>query len=144
MFQESLVSSISSRLELWINSVFAWLDAPVFGHGLGSFDYAYAPHRIEHLRWFHHSILTHPNVSAGAAHNEALQVLVELGLTGLALACVFLFTVFRASRSSARWAALATGVVAMVSFPLQNPATAILAAVILGVCAKCTESSASS
>ena len=137
MFQESLVSSISSRLELWINSVFAWLDAPLFGHGIGSFDYAYAPHRIDHLRWLQGSILTHPNVSAGAAHNEGLQVLVELGMVGLALVLLSVFTVLRASKSSARWAALAMGTVAMVSFPFQNPATAILGVVILGVCARC-------
>ena len=68
-----------ARLELWYGGLAAWLDKPLLGWGLGSFDWAYGAHRSDFAEVFGSTILSTPNVLAGAAHNAIVQSLVELG-----------------------------------------------------------------
>lgn len=130
------MSSLVARCELWLNSIMAWLDAPIFGHGLGSFDWAYAFHRSDHLRWMPETIMSHPRVSAGAAHNEPIHIFVELGICGAVLAGVLLWSILDGGRRDARWAVAVIASTSLIYFPLQNPATAVIAAVALGLTAR--------
>lgn len=134
---ESVSSSLASRVELWLNSFYAWLDRPLLGHGLGAFEQAYAPHRSDHLWLIDSTILALPWNAAGQAHNVILQSLIEIGLVGTILAGVFLWTVLRMGISSAL---VATGVLCMIGFPEQNPASAIMIACALA-CASRVDSS---
>ena len=130
------MSSVLARVELWINSIMAWMDAPIFGHGLGSFDWSYSQHRADHLAWMPTTILTTNTVSAGAAHNEYLHILVELGCVGLLLCALFVWLSVRRSASPAVWAVGVLAAISVIEFPLQNPATAVIAAVALGLTAR--------
>ena len=110
---------------------------PLFGAGLGSFEWAYGPHRTDHMQWLGQAtILDQPMVSAGVAHNEFLQIGVELGLIGLGLALAVLYLVLKDSTSHARWAVLSIGIMCTIEFPLTNPATALVFAVALGLCSR--------
>lgn len=77
----------AGRPILWEASLLAWREAPLFGHGLGSFADALVPH------------ITAQNASVlvlqGAAHNLALQWMVQTGLVGTALAAVAMGLVMR-------------------------------------------------
>ncbi len=141
MAEETVFSSLASRAELWTNSVLSWWDAPIFGHGAGSFEWAYGEHRASHTALFDQTILTTPSVGPGAAHNEVLQTLVEFGLVGTLLAAIFLWRVCRGREDIARerqwphamlWVAVP---MALIGFPLQNPASALL--IVIGLAAMC-------
>ena len=72
-------SEYSSRLEVWTAASRTWLDHPIWGTGLGTFATATAPYLMhDHGRVFLR------------AENEYLDVLVEGGAIGLALALLAL------------------------------------------------------
>lgn len=152
--------AVVARTEIFTNTIAMWLDRPFFGHGLGSFNAMYPKFREVHLGIFPDmgTILPTPIQYAGHAHNELLQGLAELGIAGMVLAGVFLVAVLRRRRDSriprgsetkwynrqgfsggaqsAIWTLIVVGVIALIEFPLQNPATAVLVAVALGVVAQ--------
>ena len=130
---DDYLSSITARLELWWNSFMAFLDKPVFGHGLGAFEQAYGPHRADHQWFMDSSILSSPYVAAGMSHNLPLQTLIEIGLIGFGLAVWFLFAVCKKGISIPILVALT---ICMIEFPEQNPATAMMIAVALGLSAR--------
>ena len=132
VFQESLFA----RLELGLATAAMWLDSPIWGQGFGAFSFEY-PRFGETWRVFtDHSSFIGPNEFAGAAHNETLQVMAELGLVGLALAGTFLWLCLRnAQNTPALWCVGTVAVLSLIGFPFQTPATAALGAVALGVAA---------
>ena len=75
------LSSVSTRLSKWINSMAIIKDHPLLGVGLGSFHAAYP--------YYHKSIIDDFTYSRrfwfGGLHNDPLEYLVELGLTGFVL-----------------------------------------------------------
>lgn len=101
LLSPAIANSFHSRLELWTNTLITWAKAPIFGHGLGSFDYAYAQVQEAHLAWFPHmgTILRDAAIYAGAAHNEILQLGSELGIVGLFLAALTVVLAWRTSSS---------------------------------------------
>ena len=71
---ESLLHNSSSRLVLYDTYTAIWLERPLFGHGLGSFNALNDSHTT--LQSAAHLVLI------GAAHNVILQWLVQQGLLG--------------------------------------------------------------
>lgn len=123
-----------ARLELWFVSLMAWLDKPLLGWGIGSFDWAFAYHRNDYGAIWGKTILTTPNVLAGAAHNAAVQTLVELGLIGCFAAAAVAVLVLRNARdANAKVALLVALICMMIGLPEHNPFTAALIAVAGGV-----------
>lgn len=127
------------RLEAIWDSLIAWTHAPLFGHGLGSFVYVY-PFFQEAHRWFWGSTAIGEGfIHMGASHNEPSQLLLELGGVGAILALGLLLSLNRKPRTPEQKAALASlgiaGVLSLYGFPLQNPQTACLAALALGLSA---------
>lgn len=102
----------------------------MFGHGLGAFEPAYAPHRADHRWLMDHTIMPVPWNAAGMAHNTILQALIETGAIGLGLAGVFLYFALKTRIPPAVWVAIP---ICLIGFPEQNPATAILLACAVGV-----------
>ena len=123
-------ASILARCEIWWNSLLGWLDNPVFGHGLGAFEQAYAPHRADHQWFLDSTILWSPYAAAGMAHNVILQILIETGLIGLLLATLFLCEICRKGMTIPILICLS---LAMIEFPEQNPASAVVLACILAL-----------
>lgn len=116
----------------------AWLARPLFGWGIGSFDWAYNYHRTDYAALFPsmRTILSQPMVLAGSAHNVVVQTLAELGLVGLCLMGAVLAAVLKRARGMCR-AALILGLGTMlVGFPEQNPNTAVLLVIAAGIAAR--------
>lgn len=133
----ALGEDFATRLQLMQVHAHAFLDQPLFGHGLNSFHEINA-HYAAPVSWL-------STRSVGAAHNIYIQWLEETGLIGGALMALILAPLlWRAgrvlpNRSSARaWAAGAVGVAAvcglhgLVDFGLEIPAVATLFAFVLG------------
>lgn len=134
--------SIYPRLALIINTLLMWWDKPLIGQGAGSFNFLYSLYQERHLAWVDigTEMFTQKQTIAGAAHNEYAQLLATFGLIGTALVGTFAWFLLRGLRGRTMtpyaWCGLAaTGVWminALVEFPLQNPATALLAVIGLG------------
>ncbi len=141
------ISSLRTRIELWANTIGMWLENPLLGHGFGSFNYVYPGYQEFHLQYFPQigTLLNQPGMFSGAAHSEPLQLLAELGLIGFVLAGAFLFLLIRGrakagSLGPVEYGSLASiallGGSGLVGFPLQNPATIVLAVIALGILAR--------
>ncbi len=130
-------ASVASRLDLWRDGLSAWLDAPIFGAGLGGWPLAHGIHeRADHLFEFDH------------AHNEAVELLVETGLVGSAGVLLVLFAAARGLRRALadlpHDEGVAAGVGALVGclavllqslgdFPLHAPGVLVPFAVFAGL-----------
>src|SRR5690606_7421211 len=125
------LDSLTARLEFWTNSSFVWLSSPLWGHGFGSFNFQYPRFDSVHLLLFPSMGHTMGATNfAGAAHNEYLQVLCELGAIGLILS---LRVVWRPWKPGPATVCLGLAMIeSLIEFPLQNPATALLASISLG------------
>ena len=119
-------SSIRERLELWWNTGLMWLDAPWFGHGIGSFNYTYYKYQEGHP-WAE-TLLKETTVYAGAAHNEPMQVLATLGLAGAALALLVLRRILKTADPLVLSVAGVAMSLGMFGFPFQSAAPLTLIA----------------
>jgi putative inorganic carbon (hco3(-)) transporter len=101
------LDSLSARLEIWSRGTWALRDAPLTGLGMNSF------REVVNLIY---PLLTIPaSYNLGHAHNEFLQVGLDLGLPGLVaflalyfVAFAMLYRTFRAGGTQ-RWLALGLG-----------------------------------
>ncbi len=125
-------STVAVRLQMWRAGLQMVAAEPLFGQGTGQFRYQYprfrTPAEIE-LTTFGRQFPTF----AATAHDDPLQLAIELGVPALLLALGFLGVVIAPwiGRSRKRWAALAPvgafAAVAVVRSPLENaPAAAML------------------
>jgi len=137
-FSGETLSSIRDRAEIWYNTFVMWLDYPFFGVGIGNFNYVYYRYQEMHTEVFTWgTLLKRVNVYAGAAHNEGLQMLAELGVVGLLLLLIFTTLCLYRSRSGLGLSILACALaVGSLGFPTQNPATALLIAMGMGLAAR--------
>jgi O-antigen ligase len=125
-------SELSSDVRRYINrdGLRMFLKKPVLGWGLGTFPVVYPQFRTFYTNFF-----------VNQAHNDYLQLLVEMGLLGFATMVWFLVTLYRrAIKKIANWTNEISGAVALacvlglsgilvhstVDFNLQIPANAAL------------------
>jgi O-antigen ligase len=112
---------------------------PLLGWGLGTFPIVYPQFRSFYSMFF-----------VNEAHNDYLQLLVEIGLAGFSIAVWFMIVVFRAAKGKLKnWTETARGAVTVASlvgilgilmhsfldFNLQIPANAALFYVLCGIAA---------
>jgi hypothetical protein len=138
-------TSLFPRFELLVNTLTLWSDKGLsgilFGRGIGSFNALYPLYQGAHFEWLSKNVeiglFAVKQMQAGAAHNEFVEFLSAFGLVGVAI-------VGWAAREGWRLAAVATAdplrrtglfvlvlclANALIEFPFQNPATALLAIV---------------
>jgi hypothetical protein len=134
-------ASIIHRAELAYGTFQIFLDSPIFGAGAGSFNYLYPSFQDAHAKLFPGRALYNVTLFAGATHNEFIQSLAIFGAVGSFLACLVLYVLLKnrehdpvANLSLVALSML--GGLSLVGFPMQNPSTAILAVVALGLVAK--------
>lgn len=151
---QPIAASILSRMEIWFNAAILWSEKPMIGWGLGGFAHEYDRVQGMHIASFPSlfgngtTILGRPAAYVGSAHNEIVQIAVELGMIGLVFAgaCVWLLVkevsgaVSQAPHMQTQTcrpfmiAVMAiTGAASFVEFPIHNPATAMLFAVAAGI-----------
>lgn len=138
-----LFRAISARVELTFNTLCMWLDNPILGWGIGSFNYVYPRYMQRHLEFFPwaDTTLRPMTVFAGAAHNEWVQLLAEFGLIGAGIVGAGLWLAFKNLRSrKLRWedmgalgSLLSASALMCVGFPLHNPHTALLITLALSI-----------
>ena len=132
-FEQSGVTDMA-RFSTWEAAVGIFTDFPVFGSGLGTFQYIYP--RYQPLTtpgfWDH-------------AHNDYIELLVETGITGIAAAAFFLYLVIRniltstgrnlhpALRSAFCASIVSLAVHSTMDFNLHIPSNAMLFFVVLGL-----------
>ncbi len=94
--------SVNLRLQWYLNSLTLWLDNPVFGSGVGSYETV-------------HNALAQKNNSTPTKnpHNEYLLQLVQLGLLGLSALLYLFYAVWRYG-STQQYAFLAQGLVVTI------------------------------
>ena len=134
-------SELSSDIRSYINrdGFRMFLKKPVFGWGLGTFPVVYPEFRTFYTNFF-----------VNEAHNDYLQLLIEMGLLGFATMVWFLVTVYvRAVKKIGNWAGEISGAMTLacllglsgilvhsaVDFNLQIPANAALFYVLCTVAA---------
>jgi O-antigen ligase len=118
------------RLTIDRDSMRMWRQKPILGWGLGTFPEAYPQFRSFYTSFF-----------INEAHNDYLQLLVETGIVGFAIALWFLVETFRGAQSKlSSWTENPNGVLTLASlvgclgilvhsfldFNLQIPANAAL------------------
>jgi O-antigen ligase len=125
-------SEITSDVRHYINhdGLKMFLKRPLFGWGLGTFPVVYPQFRTFYTNFF-----------VNQAHNDYLQLLVEMGLLGFATMLWFLLTIYRrALKKIGHWSSEISGAVTLacvlglsgilvhsaVDFNLQIPANAAL------------------
>jgi len=132
-FAESSVTT-DSRLVAWRGTLSAFSDYPVFGSGLGTFQHIFKVYQPEGLRlyWNH-------------AHNDYLELLLELGIVGTLIVMLF-FVVVLKTIIKTNWsrkdvylgAAFLSSITtiafhSIVDFNLHIPSNALLFSLILGL-----------
>jgi O-antigen ligase len=138
-------TSLDSRVAIWTTTSKAIQDSFPFGTGLGSFEQVY--------RQFEDPALV-TSTYVNHAHNDYLELLLELGLAGAVMIAAFLgwwlVTAGRIWRSqfgtpAARAATIATAVVlahSIVDFPLRTAAVSSIFGACLGLMAQHSRSRA--
>ena len=124
----------NERFKVWQASIIAFRDFPVFGSGLGTYQYLFPAYKPLGIRMFYQH-----------AHNDYVEMLVELGLLGVSLLIPFLFlagrTILRGEwdeRESHLKAGFVASLVGMAvfsvfDFNLHIPSNAILFSLIAGM-----------
>ena len=141
-FADQLPRTFRDRAQIWVNASLLAVQAPLTGHGLGSFFHLYPSVQDSYVDVA--PFLGAPAFdgflrNAPASENEFLQVFSELGGIGLLFAIGVLATAAsRVMRLPFAHVGVACGVtlasaiaISLVSFPMQNPAPALVATVML-------------
>jgi O-antigen ligase len=143
-FADELPRTFRDRAQIWVNASLLAVQAPITGHGLGSFFHLYPSVQdryVEVAPFLGAPAFDNFLRNAPASENEFLQVFAELGGIGLLFAIGVLATaVSRMMRLPFVHVGVACGVtlasavaLSLVSFPMQNPAPALVAVVMLAV-----------
>lgn len=139
--------SMSIRAALDINGLHAFLDRPLWGHGIGSTEVIYPLYQDRHTAWITlpETLVESAEMFTGPLHNDFLQLAVDLGLVGAALAAALIWYGLKALRAATpprpayAWGAAGTLAILVadmgINFPLQLPATSLLAALAGGILA---------
>lgn len=114
---ESIISpanSFKSRIPIWETSVSMVRNNPLVGSGIGTFGYYYKDIRQEDYSsgWF--------------AHNDPLQIGVEMGIPAMILFLAFMVIGMLKAHMAARYAILAVFLHSLVEFQIYLPATSLL------------------
>lgn len=117
--------SIPQRLAMWqgVWNGFSWL-----GHGVGQY-YADFP-------LYSQALDAQPSpvfVLTAHAHNDLLEVFFEMGVPGVILMAGVCWTVWRRAPFPEAIALAAMAITSLVGFPLREPFTAALAAIMAGI-----------
>ncbi len=131
------LTSLDARLWIARHSLQAFSTSPWVGHGAGGFGAAYLDAQASTLSSMTPAQAARRYSFAGTAHSDALQVLVEQGLIGLALwgGAAFVFARGSWREDSALLPTTATILLleASVEMPLHQPSIFLLAC-LMGVC----------
>jgi hypothetical protein len=118
-FGSTPITSTSERFNIWRDtfSGLTW-----FGHGIGSFYQAFPAFAV------HNDILA---IRTDHAHSDLLEMVFELGAGAVLLAGVLVYALFGRSETE-RLVLIAFMVEGAFGFPIYCPATAALAALVVG------------
>ncbi|MBN1902654.1 O-antigen ligase family protein [Candidatus Sumerlaeota bacterium] len=137
-----------TRLRILVCSQSLLREAPLFGHGFNSFQYAYPKAQGDYLATHEDTLLIPTDLRSDRAHNEYLQIAIELGFVGLIFALLTLFLFLKKGQSSlyeirdpvkkrmicAIFFSITAYILhAFVDFPMQIPPIAYLFLFLMGI-----------
>lgn len=137
-------ASLLSRAALNFNTLQMWWHAPILGNGVGSFSYIFPSYQELHFQYFPQLDFSIDKFGiAKAAHNEYLEFLSGFGIVGLVLLSIPVLVVCKAFNAQEAlierhgvWVVLCVllfvATNAVLEYPLQNPATALLTVIAFG------------
>ena len=125
--------AVLRRVELSYDTLLMWLDRPVFGIGIGGFDYLYPFYQERHPNLIDGNTINQVHIYAGATHNEYVQALAIFGMAGFAILCAIAWHCRKTQNTHAFVAVSVMAGLASVNFPMQNPSTAILGVIALAL-----------
>lgn len=88
-FQSQIGESPGARITIWQGAYRMFLNRPIFGHGVGTFEVSFPEFRPVFYRYKFGNIHTEPH-----AHSEYLEILSEQGILGLGMFLWFIFVFF--------------------------------------------------
>ena len=135
---KDIADSFHARFELWFNSIVLWTGAPIFGGGLGSYNHDYSAVAEAHVSSLGAPRFQNVFMYPGSAHNDALSLMVELGVVGFLLAGGFCWSVLKLrtdAMQAMRWPLAAAAGICMIAFPLLLPSSAVFIAAMIGFAA---------
>jgi O-antigen ligase len=138
---QRVLTSIAQRLELGYNSLLMWWENPVFGVGIGGFNYYYPDFQEAHVGLIDSRSLHGVWLFAGATHNEYIQALAVFGIAGCLILAAFVWFALknRATDPLANWSLITVAALcglSAVNFPLQNPSTAAIGIIAMALALK--------
>ena len=119
-------ASLLQRSDLWFDAIGG---LTFFGHGIGSF---YSAFPLHEPRVFIEQTKLNAWIEIAHAHNDFIEFAFEMGIPGCILAIGLLATCWRSGRFIERLGLLCVGVTALAGFPLYEPLTATLFALMAG------------
>lgn len=116
------MSSLQQRLGIWNDTIHG---VTPLGHGIGSFYAAFSAYSTGMTPEGFWLDLSH-------AHNDALETMFELGVPGLVLVGIVVALACRYGQARERYGLACIGGISLVGFPLHQPLTAVMFAVMAG------------
>lgn len=126
--------SVLPRAEIWLNTTWLALHDPIAGTGFGGFTHDYASYQGTFVTLFGAKTwLTSPAMAPVEAHNEYLQLWAEGGIIAVALGWALVASLrLREGETACLYVLCAVALIAFIEFPMQNPQTAVVAALAAG------------
>ena len=121
MGEQQSTSDLAQRFMIWAD---AWDGLTIFGRGIGSYYAAVTEHG-----W---RLFQFTNQRADHAHNDALELLFELGIPGLLMGLAFVGSLLSRPVQGSGLVLVCFVGVGLVGFPLHEPVTAFLGLVAAG------------
>lgn len=124
-------ASANARLLIWRVGTDMIVDKPVFGHGIGTFNWKYMLYQAEYFKNHPQSQFSTVADNAAYSYNELLHITIELGIIGLIIALAIIFILLFSHNSNQQEKTVKGALGALITFSMFSYPSSILPVLIL-------------